>query len=452
MPSGNFSRFVGYLQLDRTLLYALSARAWQAVAGPIGIFLLIHCLTLDEQGVYYGLASFVGLQTFFELGLLNILVSHSAHLNAELRSTVGRQRMGQLVAMSRLWFLYASCLFAAASIGLGWWVLSEKSTELEWRWPLVALSIAAAAGVAISPDLAILEGAGFRSSIYRTRMLQMISGAFAVWLALLLGWKLWALVVSSTVQFLWSVWLARSYHRDFFVRCCESQVSRLNVATHPQRGSLVMPEQLSWVKEVLPTQWRAAVVSLFHHAATQFFTLIVLYFHGTADAGRLGITLTITAAIQGLSLSWIQTKFAVVSNCHASGQREFAGELWQRSAIVSSVLMVFAMSALVLILALLPFAKMGWENRFLQPWEVAVLAVGCLANHLTAAQGFYVLARKGLPFLAPSLIGFSLTGLAVLLGGCWYSSTGVVIGFALAAGVITLPAHTLAFWNYRRNT
>ena len=72
------------LQLDRPLAYALMTRVWQAVSGPITILLLIRSLDLSEQGVYYGIVGIVGIQAYFELGLLNVLVSQSGHETAAM--------------------------------------------------------------------------------------------------------------------------------------------------------------------------------------------------------------------------------------------------------------------------------------------------------------------------------------------------------------------------------
>ena len=105
MPNAYFGGFVRRvaesLQLDRTLLYAMSARIWQAVAGPITIVLLIHCLSLEEQGVYYGLASVVGIQTFFELDSEHsgLAICSFGRWSA---SEMGRQRMQQLIRSAPL--------------------------------------------------------------------------------------------------------------------------------------------------------------------------------------------------------------------------------------------------------------------------------------------------------------------------------------------------------------
>ena len=119
------------LQLDRTLAFAIGGRFWQALSGPITILLLIKTLTLSEQGVYYGIVGVIGIQAYFELGLLNVLVSHSSHETAAMGKIendsaesedyksnpawiASAARMRDLIGSSFRWFSAASILFAAS--------------------------------------------------------------------------------------------------------------------------------------------------------------------------------------------------------------------------------------------------------------------------------------------------------------------------------------------------
>ena len=79
-------RFLDRIQWDLTLGYALSTRCWQAISGPITIMFLIGSLDLAEQGIYYSIVGIIGIQAYFELGLLNVLVSQSGHAAAALKA------------------------------------------------------------------------------------------------------------------------------------------------------------------------------------------------------------------------------------------------------------------------------------------------------------------------------------------------------------------------------
>lgn len=437
------------LQLDRPLAYALATRVWQAISGPITIVLLIRELSLAEQGVYYAIIGIVGIQAYFELGLLNVLVSHSGHESAAMERastgddatppsanpdwTAAASRLRDLISAAFRWFAAASVLFALSAIAFGWLALSDSSVD--WRGPLLAIVPIAAVSVWLAPAISILEGAGFRELIYGFRCVQVVAGSLVVWAALYLGLGLWALVLSSFVQSGMALYITFVAKASFF-----RTLRQVNARS----------SDFSWTRDVVPVQWRVALIGATFHFATQFFTIIVVMFHSDAESAPLGMTLSVTAAIQMLALAWVQTKYPVISAHHGAGEREMAGTLWRRTAVVSTGLLIAALVVLTLAIAALPLLGRGIEDRFLQPWQVIVLSVGCLANHIAALQGFYVLSRRAKPLLAASLIGSLTTGAAVWIAGFLYSTNGVLIGYAAGMGLVLLPAHTLAYYRFRK--
>lgn len=445
-------RMLHQLQWDRTLGYALGTRFWQAFSGPITIVFLIEALSLSEQGIYYSIVSIVGIQAYFELGLLNVLVSQSSHVSAKLASLNENSsslnekpsenpewlraaaRMRDLIKASGRWFGWAAAAYALIAIGFGWLTLADSDTS--WRIPFLFTIPAAALAIALAPSLSILEGAGFRDTIYRYRLLQMVIGSVAVWTTLLLGFKLWSLVFAFFTQTLVSAYIVLVVKRDFF-------------STY---GKLPSTEStFGWMREVVPVQWRIALITASFHFATQFFTIIVCKFHSDAEAAPLGMTLSISSAIQMVALSWIQTKYPLVATHHGKGDRETAGALWRRTAIVSTVLLCLGFVALTVLTYCLPLIRDGLGRRFLTPEQVIFLAIGALANHIAAVQGFYVLAMKAKPLLKASLIGSIPTAIAVWVGGFYFSTNGVLIGYALGMALFLTPAHTWAYLKFRKS-
>ena len=440
------------IQLDRPLAYAIMTRVWQAVSGPITILLLIRSLDLPEQGVYYGIVGIVGIQAYFELGLLNVLVSHSGHEAAAMRKVADASvdgteresnpewlaaaaRMRDLIRDSFRWFSGASCLYVGSALIFGWYSLADSTVS--WQGPIVVLVPIAAISVCLSPGLSILEGAGFRDVIFRFRFLQMTIGSVVMWVSLECGLKLWALVLTSAVQALMSMYITFIGQAGFFrqFRCIGDQKSNFD-----------------WIHQVLPVQWRVALIGASFHFATQFFTVIVLMFHSDAAAAPLGMTLSVTMAIQMLALAWVQTQYPIVSMHHGSGEREKAGTIWRRTAVVSTVLLIAGFVVLTAATACLPWLGRNIEDRFIEPWQVAVLGLGCLASHIATLQGYYVLSRRANPLLLASLMGSTATAAAVWLGGYYYSTTGVVVGYAVAMCLVLAPVHTIAYARFRRQS
>jgi hypothetical protein len=435
------------LQWDETLGYALLTRLWQAISGPITIVFLIESLDLSEQGIYYSIIGIVGIQAYFELGLLNVLVSQSGHATAAI-SLVNQKsnpsendkawihaatRMRDLIRASTRWFSVAAILYAIIAIIFGWLTLSDSRTS--WQLPLLAAIPAAAVAVAFAPSIAILEGAGFRDLIYRYRLGQMVLGSLAVWAALFSGLKLWSLVLASMTQAMVAAYIVLYSKRSFFTQY-------LNIDSQDST--------FAWMREVVPVQWRVALITASFHFATQFFTIIVCTFHSDSEAAPLGMTLSISSAIQMVALAWVQTKYPLVAIHHGKGDRETAGTLWRQTAVISTILLVTGFAALVAIVLFLPNVKPGLETRFLEPLQVILLAIGALANHIAAIQGFYVLAMKAKPLLAASLFGSIPTAIAVWCGGYYFSTSGVLFGYAMGMGLFLAPAHTWAYIQFRR--
>lgn len=428
-------------------MFALAAKSWQAVSGPITLALVISVFSVAEQGVYYGLVSIIGIQAIFELGLLNVLISQAGIETARIsksesiegfKDQLASQRLGLLIRSSGQWFLMAGLLYVVCGWCFGWITLSPVNTQLNWIVPLLIVIPIAAVSVTLAPAMAVLEGAGFRDSIYRYRMLQIITGSMVVWASLAMGLKLWTIVMATCVQAFWVSYLVFVQHADF--------LNRYKKLPPPADG-------FSWGRDVVPMQWRVALISVAHYLASQLFVAVIVggeSAESAANAGRLGATLTMTTAIQMLALAWVQTKFSLVSAHHGAGEREMAGTMWRQTAIVSTALLCLALATLTGLIAAMPLLGRGWEQRFLQPWQLAVLGVGLVANHLLAVQSFYVMSRRANPFWIQSVVGLLVTAAAVWIFGRMYSTNGLVIAYAVTTAFIALPLHSWAYMGFRR--
>ena len=434
------------LLIDRPLFYALAARVWQAISGPITIALIVSQLDPTETGLYYGLGAIMGIQVFFDLGLINLLISQAGHAvatNRELQAASNdtllaenASRLSELIRASERWFFGASLVFGLAALAIGWSTLESVDRSIDWQTiflPLVALNVIS---FALLPSQAILEGVGQRELVYRFRLLQAMTGSLIVWLSLAMGFKLWTLVASAVTQAGWMIYLRYFHAADFFREC---------------RATTRSASSFSWLRDIVPVQWRLALVSVAYFLATQFLVLIVLTYESEEAAGRLGITLSMVTAIQMFALAWLQTNFSSTAIQHGSGNREQAGTFWRKLAVVSTTILVAALAVLTLLVACLPMFGASFEHRFISPAQLAVLSIGCVANHLISTQSFYVLSRRAPPILIASVVGFLVTALVVWMSGALYGVWGIVIAYAAAIALVALPLHSLAYLRFRKS-
>lgn len=431
-------RIATWLQLDRTLSLSLVARLWQAISGPITIMLLMVTLDQHEQGLFHGILNTIAIQPLFELGMGSVLIGQAGNVLGANRG-VASAAAGELSGLARaagLWFGGIAVLYAVVSWAMGWTVLSGSGTSVvDWRWPLGVSVGLAAASLAIAPRLYVLEGGGAREFIYRLRLWQAMAGSVAMWVALGLGFKLWACVAILAV--------AAGFH---LAMAYGPRAQRLlTAAGEPPRTT-----PRAWLARIAPLQWRTAAGSGLHYLASpQLCYLYVLNYHAAREAAPLGLTLQITTAVQGVALAWAQTKFPLIADWRAQGDRERAGNLWRQTTLVSASLLLLAMLALALAILGLALFNRGWAERFLPPGMILLLAVGYLANHGLALQAFYVLAAGGKPLVVASVTGLGITALAVWWGAKAYGIPGGIAAYSGCMAGVTLPLHTWAYLRFR---
>ncbi len=446
-----------HLLWDRSLGYAIAARLWHSISGPITLVMLIRSLTPQEQGVYYGIVNIACIQSMFELGLLNILITQTGHEMALLRRSSqsddkslvadfgleqtdnqeaqrAAYRIRRLIEGSEKWFFFASLFFLLTALFVGYRVFTTADPTISWRLPLAALLAFSMVSVALSPKFAILEGAGFREDVFRSRFIQMIIGSLGVWISLGCGLGIWSLVISASIQ---TVMVGHFVYveKGAFLR--------------QFRNVFDPSDHFSWFRNIVPFQWRIAVISVVHFVATQCFTVILLNFDSTIAAGQMGMTLSVTGAIQTLALAWVQTKLAVASDHHGAGNREAAGSIWRRTAVLSTGLLVVALLVFFLGVLSLPLLERGIETRFVSPWHLAILSMGYVAYHLIAVQTYYILSRRSLPLFRAALVGTLSTAVFVWIGAFYQGTNGLVWAYFLSTIFISLPVHSVAYLSYR---
>ena len=440
----SFQRLAHWLQLDRSLSFALMARIWQAISGPITVALQIGAFNLHELGVFVGILSVVGIQPLFELGLASVLISQAGNTlgRKSARSATG-QSLAWLSQGGVRWFSGVAGLYAVAGLWVGWKVLSGSEVgQIDWRMPLVLTIGVSAFSLAISPRVYVLEGAGEREFVYRMRFFQAVLGSLTMWCGLWFGFKLWAIVAVFVVGAVFHAMIAFGPRARRLLAPAAGQT--------PAAGeTLAVGPRTSWLSHIGPLQWRMAAIAAAHYLASQLLYLYVLNYHPAEQAAPLGMTLQVAVAVQSLALAWAQTKFPLISQHQTAGLREAAGTLWRQTALVSTGLLVLGMIGLAVGVLGLGWLDRGWEKRFVSAPLILTLGAGYVANHWLALQSFYVLSRGAKPLVVASLVGLLLTAAAVWWGGKEFSVAGVIIAYSLSMACVTLPLHTWAYFKFR---
>ena len=437
--------------IDRAVGMTLLGNGWSGVSGLVTLLLLTHFLTPVEQGFYYTFAGFLSATVLFDLAVSYVALQYASHERAHLEWTpqgtltgdpVAKMRLASLLRMSLLWYGVVALVIIAAWIPAGLLFFGRHAppvTTVAWEVPWIWITVVSAGTLALSPLLAVMEGCGLVAQIATLRTVQNVASSFLLWLALLLGWGLYAAPMPGMTILIcglgWIGWKQRPFLRDL-----------LSPAAITGGGGAVF----RWREEVWPFQWRMALSGICGYVIFQMFTPVLFAARGPVEAGRMGLSLTIMQVIASLAMSWMTTKMQRFGTL-AAGQHWaemdhlFFSNLWRSWAVAAAGVTAFCLLALLV-------SHLGYpiSRRLLGPLPLALLGATTIVNHAVGAQALYLRAHRREPMLGVSLAVAALVGASNLLLPRQYGATGMMLGYLLVTLFVGLGGATWLFVTNRR--
>ena len=433
------------LGIDRAVAYTLFSRGFQLVAGLGSVLLVARFLSPIQQGFQYTFASLVSLQVFFELGLTFVVMQFASHERANLYWTaqgtlegdeIAKARLASLLRLTFKWYAVAGGVLVCLLIPAGL-VFFGRSPDAQaagiWQAPWVLLVLVTAGSLFLSPLLAVLEGCGLVAAVARFRFGQDLVTYPIYWLGLFLGAGLLAAPISQTVRLCITFgWLFRR-HRAFFV---------------DQVRFRIVGVAIRWRNEIWPMQWKIALSWVSGYFIFQLFNPVLFKYYGPVEAGKMGMSLTLTLAVTTLAMSWINTKSP------AFGQMVARREFRNLDGLFSRTLLQGLLAAIAggVTLWLMVVGMYAWQlplsQRVLEPFPFALLTAVAIINVVIFAEALYLRAHKQEPFLWISIVMAILSMLSAYFLGRSYGATGMAMG-SFAITVIGLGAATWIFLGKR---
>ena len=441
-----------WLGIDQAVGFAVLARFWQLLTGPITQLLIVFCFSDIQQGYYYAFMNLLAMQIFVELGLHVVIINVASHEWAgadltEAQPMRENDRLSRLISLGRTsvwWYSIAATLFVVLVSILGWLFfidLEEASggglALSEWLAPWVALVGLTGLQLVLLPLTAILEGCGQLPVINRVRFWQGVAGSAIVWALMSGGFGLWALSGSAAVRMLGELYLVVVRYWPFFGPFWNKPTGQL----------------ISWKTEILPLQWRMAVQGALLWLANHLAGLVVLKYHGASASGKFGMMWTILVAMQAASLSWIETRRPLFGRLIAEKKYQVLDELFFRMSRISIVLLLTGTSLFTLgvwIVNQLPF----WffqriADRLPGVIPTALFAAALVVMQLAQCTNIYVRAHKRDPFLLAAIVSnLTIAGLVFWLGSN-QGILGVAIGYLTGVSIVQVPLWVVIWWRTR---
>lgn len=456
-PTSTFlKRVLQKAGVDGAVEFAVLARMWQLLTGPLTQLILVVSFSKATQDYYYAFTSMLGMQVFIELGLHVVLISVSSHEWSRLSLQEGRivgdaGAKSRLISLGRMmlrWYGKAALIFAAAITIAGFLFFGRSEfagtggslvrENVAWITPWIALVIVNGLQLPLLPLTAILEGCNQLAVINRVRFWQAVAGTVVVWLALTCGFGLWSLVASATIRLAGELYLVAVRYRAFFTA----------FRSPPEQ------DQVDWKREIFPLQWRIAVQGILLWLANSMPLLLIFKVFPEGEAAQLGMTWTILTALQGASLAWIETRRSMFGALIAARKFKELDELFFRMMRLSMVIMTAAVICFSLTVWWLG-TRSEWllerlANRMLPVGPTVMFALAMVLLQFALCTNLYVRAHKRDPYLVASIISSLTVAALQVLFGNRYGGSGVAAGYLVGIACVQVPLWTLIWVQTRR--
>jgi len=445
-PSERFwlRRLLNRLEVDRAVFFALLARAWQFLTGPVTLLLIAHYFTPQEQGFYYTFWSVIGLQSLFELSFYTVIVNVASHewqkLHRDESGAIAgdpqaRSRLISLGRLSVLWYAAAALLFVAG-IGTGGLVFFSMARESVpgWQGPWLVLVALSGLVFVLTPLQGILEGCNQVASVYRLQFWRAVVGNLVTWLCLPLGAGLWTPVAATIVRLVCDSCLFAIPFGSFFAKFLR----------RPE-GAL-----MSWQREVWPMQWRVGVKGFVLSFTSQLINPVIFHYHGPVAAGQMGMTWHVLTSLQNVAAAWVKTRTPRFGILVAQRDYRELDRIFFRLSGLALTIMAASGTLFCLLDAALYVALPGLAARLLPPGPTTLLALVMVLGLIPDFQWVYIHAHKQSPHLLMSCASAIATGLLIWWLGSRFGGTGTIVAMLAVYVFFSLPVWTWVWWQLRK--
>jgi hypothetical protein len=212
------------------------------------------------------------------------------------------------------------------------------------------------------------------------------------------------------------------------------------------RSSQPPAQPIRWTQDILPIQWRIALSWISGYFVLHLFTPLVFRQSGAAEAGRLGLAMTVFSAISVIGMSWINAKVPNFSMLIARRESRqllelFKGVAWRSLAITALLAAAVTGTAAWGVAHGLPMMQ-----RVASPAVLVCLAWVTVVNCAIFAAALFMRAHREEPMVPVSIAGSMATCLITWLASR-HGVLPMMIGYALVTTFITLP---WTLWILRR--
>ena len=436
------------LGVDGAVAFTFMARLVSIVGSTGTVLMISRFLSPVEQGYYYTLLSLVSLQLVFEMGFSLVIQQLAAHECVYLEfgaggavsgDRVSHARLASILQLSLRWYSAAAVLMGTLLIPLGMVFFARHgnagAVQVAWRGPWILAVIASAVGLWCMPFYSFLDGCGQVRAVASMRLAQAFATSACAWAPMLLHRGLYSPGMAIV-----------GYVGTGLVFLARRRSLLAGLLSHPAGEDVIV-----WNREIWPFQWRIAVSWMCSYFTVQILIPILFVRRGPIEAGRMGMSISITSYMTVLALAWTSTKTTPFGRLIAKREFQELDRLYSRTLGQSlGVFVLFAAIACSGVVGLPSFAPQ-LAARVVSPWLFALLMLASGASFVVQSLAILLRSFKSEPFLTQSIVVASVTLSLTAISAARWGATGAALSYFAATALVGLPLAWAIYSGARRS-
>ena len=425
--------------IDPIVISSGVARLVATVTGPLTALMVIHFLSLAEQGYWFTFLSIMTLANYAELGMGQVILQFAAYEvgGIETSDTRNKDRLKSILRITLLFGGLLSLVQCLVALAVGYVILSthgDGGQNIEWLGPWFFVCAVAPLTLALAFLNAFLEGCQLIVASNLRRALQAVTQVVVTFFVFNSGGKLWSLGAGLGAGFvagtLWVLLVNGRFLRGLLVGFRNNR-------------------QVSWRREVWPLQWRYAATWVTGLFSFGLFNPLVFSLIGPEAAGQFGFTMSVTGFLLAYSQIWIASRAAVFTKLNAGAKWADLKSLFEHSVKYSVATYLLgslaAVAAIYVINANFPLLAV----RFLEPLSAIIILAAGGASLLLFCVTYFVRSFKEEPFVKLAWTVAALVLVLLPAGALLFQTRGASAAYFISQ-LAVLPMGVQIYNRYRK--
>ena len=425
--------------IDPIVISSGVARLVSTVTGPLTALMVVHFLSLTEQGYWFTFLSIITMANYAELGMGQVILQFAAYEVGGIE-TGDLYNKGRLKSILRITLLFGgllSLLQGLIALAIGYVILSTHANDdhkIEWLGPWLLVCSVAPLTLALAFINSFLEGCQLIVASNLRRALQAVAQVVVTFLVFNSGSHLWSLGAGLGAGFATGAVCILLTHGRFL------------------RGMLagfMKNTQVSWRKEVWPLQWRYAATWITGLFSFGLFNPLIFSLIGPEAAGQFGFTMSVTGFLLAYSQIWLASRAAVFTKLNAGAKWAELKSLFERSVKYSVVTYLLGSLGVIVAIYVINIHFPLLAIRFLEPLSAIIILAAGGASLALFCVTYFVRSFKEEPFVKLAWTVAALVLILLPVGAILFQTRGVSVAYFISQLTI-LPMGLQIYNRYRK--